>query len=228
MKRLLLGGAVAGALVGVSMAAIRPRHLRFGATDDEATAPLPGDELIPVPAIQATRAVSIDAPPAQVWPWIAQLGADKGGFYSYEVLENLVGCQIRNAEEVVRDWQHPRVGDFIRADRKGSGGWYVETVDPPRVLVARVGDPATGQRFTVEEEGLAFTWAFLLVPEPGERTRLLVRARYGVGNPAARVAAEVLEVVDFVMTEKMLRGIRERAERFSLTLAPADAAGTAA
>jgi uncharacterized protein YndB with AHSA1/START domain len=228
MFRRSLGVAALATAAGALYAIIfRPRHLRFGATDEEYRGVLPGDELIPDPQLQATRAVMIDAPPEQVWPWIAQLGADRAGFYSYEWLENLVGCDIENVDHVALEWQHVHEGDFIRADRRGSGGWYVEEVDQPHLLVARLGEPGTGVRFDVETHGAAFTWAFVLREEAGDKTRLLVRARYRY-RPGLGLFFEAVEFADFVMTERMLRGIRERAEELSRTLAPVEPTGTAA
>jgi uncharacterized protein YndB with AHSA1/START domain len=228
MSRRYLGAAALATAAGALYAIIiRPRHLRFGATNEEFRGALSGDELIPDARLQATRAITIDAPPEQVWPWIAQLGADRAGFYSYEWLENLVGCDIENVDHVQTEWQHVHEGDFIRADRRGTGGWYVEEVDPPRLLVLRMGEPGTGVRFDAGTHGAAFTWAFVLRAEAADRTRLLVRARYRY-RPGLAPFFEAVEFADFVMTERMFRGIRERAEELSRTLAPVEPTGTAA
>src|SRR5690242_10440737 len=102
-----LGAAIAYALV------FRPWHLRWGATDEETTETLPGDALVPHPKSQATHAITIHAPVAEVWPWLVQVGQDKGGFYSYTWLENLVGCQMRNADRIVPQFQQLQVGDKV-------------------------------------------------------------------------------------------------------------------
>jgi hypothetical protein len=103
---LVLGAAFPWAYALV----IRPWHLRWGATDEEVEKPLPGDELVPEPVIESTRAITVHAPVEAVWPWLAQLGQDRGGFYSYEWLENLAGAWMRNALSIHPEWQHREVG----------------------------------------------------------------------------------------------------------------------
>ena len=92
----------------------RPRQLRWGATDQERDDSLPGDELVANADLSATRAITIRASADQVWPWIAQLGQGRGGFYSYDFLENLIGCDIHSADRIVPEWQHVAVGDEVR------------------------------------------------------------------------------------------------------------------
>lgn len=106
----LAGLAAAGAAYGL---AVRPWHMRWGATDSEVEAALPGDEFVPHPTWKATHAISIDAPPEEVWPWIVQIGQDKGGFYSYTWLENAAGCHMRNADRIVPAFQQVAVGDKV-------------------------------------------------------------------------------------------------------------------
>ena len=93
---------------------LRARRRRWGATDEEIRDTYPGDDLVPEPKWTATHAIAIDATPAQVWPWIAQIGQGRGGFYTYVKLENLAGCQIENADRVLEEHQHLRQGDPIR------------------------------------------------------------------------------------------------------------------
>src|SRR5437763_17003357 len=87
--------------------------------------PLPGDDLIAEPATQTTRAIDIDAPVTAVWPWIIQIGGDRGGFYSYDWLENLFRLGIHSARTIVPEWQRRAPGDLVFANRTGTGGWYV-------------------------------------------------------------------------------------------------------
>ena len=124
---------------GLYFAAVRPWMRSWGATKDEAERELPGDEFVQdAPWAEQTRAITIDAPVDEVWPWLAQIGQDRGGFYSYEWLENLAGCQMHNADRVHADWQHRAVGDqvplhpsgglrLLRFDRNEAlamdGGW---------------------------------------------------------------------------------------------------------
>jgi hypothetical protein len=106
------GTAVLGSAAAYILA-IRPWQLGWGATGEERDATLAGDDLIPNPDLMATRAITVHAPAAQVWPWIAQLGQGRGGFYSYDALENLVGCDIHSANRVVPEWQDLKVGDQV-------------------------------------------------------------------------------------------------------------------
>jgi hypothetical protein len=122
-RLVAFGGAVAA---GVAL--VRARYLRWGATDDELKVVLPGDELVPVADLTATRAVTVRAATVGVWPWIAQLGQGRGGFYSYDFLENLVGCDIHSAERVVPEWQSVEVGDAVHLHPEV--GLIVAVVEP--------------------------------------------------------------------------------------------------
>jgi len=193
-------------LVLVAAVALRRVQARWGATDAEVTDALPGDDVIPAAGLIATRAVDIDAPTGEVWPWIAQLGQGRGGFYSYDVLENLVGCDIHSADQVVPEWQDVAVGDEVRLAPEVV--LAVAMVSPPEHLVLQ-GGVAPG----LPAPPYDFTWAFVLRPKPEGRTRLVVRERYGWERPWVRPLVEAVQVASFVMTERMLRGIRARAER---------------
>src|SRR5690625_253711 len=105
---VLAGGLVAG------LAAARLVQREWGATDDEVAAELPGDRILGQADLTATRAVAIQAPAEDVWPWVAQLGQGRGGFYSYDGLQSLLGLDIRNADDVVPEWQDIAVGDRVR------------------------------------------------------------------------------------------------------------------
>src|SRR5919106_317233 len=137
-RRSLAGAAIGMAALVAYRRKVRPWHERWGATDEELSLPLPGDELIAEPAGQTTRGITIDAAPEDVWPWVIQIGADRGGFYSYDWLENLFGLDIHSADEVVPEWQQRAVGDLMHADAKGSGGWYVMEVRPNEALVVKM------------------------------------------------------------------------------------------
>ena len=110
MKHRLGGVAVVAAAGAVVAGVLRPRYLSWGASDEECAGALPGDELVPHADLAATRAVTIAATPEQVWPWIAQMGQGRGGLYSYDALENLVGCDMHSADRVVPEWQDVAVG----------------------------------------------------------------------------------------------------------------------
>src|SRR5882724_4787487 len=95
---------------GVGLVGLRRQSLRWGATDLELEEPLPGDQALGPADLVSTRAITIGSSPAGVWPWIAQLGQGRGGFYSYDFLENLVGCGIHSADEIQDRWQDIQVG----------------------------------------------------------------------------------------------------------------------
>ncbi len=202
--------AAAGAAVIGSAAAyilvVRPWQLRWGATDEELGATLAGDDLIADPDLMATRAITVRAVAAQVWPWIAQLGQGRGGFYSYDALENLVGCDIHSADRVMPEWQGLEVGDQVKLHPEVGLG--VAMVEPGRALVLRGGVPMGAVSPPYD-----FTWAFVLRERPDGTTRLLVRERYAYTRRWAPLLVEPVEAVSFVMTQRMLRGIRDRAER---------------
>ena len=185
---------------------MRPWHSRWGSSDAELRAALPGDEFVPNPHYTIQHAVTIKAAPDAVWPWLVQLGQDRGGFYSYDWLERLVGDEIRNAERVHPEWQTLRTGDLVRATQPDylggvfgpNVGWRVTRLDTNRVLV------------------LGGWGAFVLEPANGS-TRLIVRTR-GAGKanvPLAPFGLLVFEPAHFIMERRMLLGIKGRVERAS-------------
>jgi len=197
---VMAGAAAAGVLLA------RRWQLRWGATAHELAGPLPGDELIAEPDLTATRALTVRAPAARIWPWIAQLGQGRGGLYSYDFLENLIGCNIHSADRVVPEWQDIKAGDEVRLHPDAA--LEVAAVDPGRCLVLRGGVPAGNAPPPFD-----FTWAFALQTGPDGTTRLIARERWAYARRWARFIVEPVELIDFVMTQKMLRGIRSRAER---------------
>jgi hypothetical protein len=214
-------GAGSAALAGIALWAgyrlvLGPRHDRWGATDEEVAAALPGDELVPEPAEQNTRGITIAATPAQVWPWLVQIGADRAGFYSYDWLENLAGLRIHSAHGIVDDWQQLAVGDVVRADNgtdlTRAGGWYVADVLPEKALVLQMADLAHQRPLRRSEGGFEFLWTFALVERGDGTTRLLVRERVAFGSPMVKAVMAPFSVVSFLMTRRMLLGIKERAE----------------
>lgn len=186
----------------------RTRQLRWGATDQGCEMALSGDELIVRADLTATRAITVRAAAAEVWPWIAQLGQGRGGFYSYDLLENLLGCDIHSADRIAPAWQHVAVGNEIRLAPKVP--LIVTTSEPGRALVLRGGVPM-GETAPPYD----FTWSFVLRDQPDRTTRLLVRERYEYLRSWTWLLVEPVEAVSFLMTQKMLRGIRDRAERLA-------------
>jgi hypothetical protein len=180
----------------------------LGRNRPERDTTLAGDDLIPNPDLAATRAITVHAPAAQVWPWIAQLGQGRGGFYSYDALENLVGCHIHSADRVVPEWQDLKVGDQVKLHPEVGLG--VAVVEPGRALVLRGGVPMGAVPPPYDT-----TWAFVVQEQADGTTRLLVRERYGYTQRWAPLLVEPVAVVAFVMSQRMLRGIRDRAEQGS-------------
>lgn len=205
-RRTVLALAAAGAAVAGYRAG-RRLQLRYGSAPEEEHAVLPGDDLIPDADLVATRAITIDAPPAAVWPWVAQIGQGRAGFYSYDDLENLAGCQIHSADRIVDEWQDVAVGDEIHLHPDFA--LPVAVVEVGQALVLHGEGP-------VDDEGpvpFDFAWAFVLRPLAGHRTRLIVRERYAYRLDWAGALVEPVSWISFVMTEKMLRGIRDRAQQ---------------
>jgi hypothetical protein len=184
---------------------LRPWMYCWGTTDDEVTEPLPGDDLVEEGAIRTTRGVVIDAPPAEVWPWLAQIGEDRAGFYSYSLLERAVGAKIHNANVVHPEWQDVNVGDTVwLARRYGQhASMVVAAVEAGSHLVLM-----SPNDFDRVQDGkkAAGAWGFHLRNTDG-RTRLLIR---GSGGAVGHFA---FDVPHFVMEQKMMRGIRSRVER---------------
>jgi hypothetical protein len=195
-----------GSAVAAGVAVLRAGYLRWGATNEEVNMALPGDQLVPHADVTATRAITVRAAAADVWPWIAQLGQGRGGFYSYDFLENLVGCEIHSADRIVSEWQLIDVGAEVKLHPEM--GLTVAAVEPGRALVLRGGVPMGKTPSPYDS-----TWAFVLCDAPAGATRLVVRERYGYSRWWARFIVEPTELISFVMSQRMLRGIRDRAER---------------
>jgi hypothetical protein len=178
----------------------------WGSTPEERQLELPGDELVPNPQWGYDHAISIDAPRSAVWPWLLQLGQGRGGFYSYEGLENLVGCRIHNIYEIRPELQGLKVGDKIVTHGRSGYGPDVTVIEPERALV--LGGPPN-------EKGSRSTWSFHLLDGPGEITRLLERGRGDPGKGLAEALGfgpYLMDPIGFVMSKRMLRTIKTLAE----------------
>jgi hypothetical protein len=188
---------------------VRPWHLRWGATTHELRAALPGDELVPHAKLRATHAITISAPVSEVWPWIVQIGQGRGGFYSYEWLENLFGCDIRNAERILPQFQTLKSGEGIRLHPKAPA-FPVAEVLPNKMLLlgAKAGSNAA------PTSAMSASWGFYLRKISSDETRLVVRfqADWKPSWPATIGYRGFLEPIHFIMERKMLLGIRNRAE----------------
>lgn len=179
---------------------------------------MPGDDLVKRPGLGYTRAITIDASPADVWPWLVQIGQGRGGFYSYDGLENLVGCNVRSANHILANQQTLNPGDLIRSGPDTFPCWVVMDVDAPHHLIllgagtpANVVVPETVKETPAKDYAVA-TWQWQLLPvAEGTKTRLVVRQRL-VHSPGQRLIWRLVEPINFVMENKMLKGLRARAE----------------
>jgi hypothetical protein len=213
--------AVGGLAIVGYRRVVKPWHERWGATDEELLLPLPGDDLVAEPADQVTRAVTIAAEPEDVWPWLVQIGADRAGFYSYDWLENLFGLGIHSADDVVEAWQQREVGDVVYANRAGTGGWCVMDLRPNEALVLATANMAENRPLRRDEQlRWEFLWTFALRRAPAGGTRLLVRERTGFGSAATRALLSPLGPVSFIMSRRMMLGIKARAEAAAGTPEP--------
>lgn len=199
---------------------VRPWHKRWGATQDEINRTLPGDDLVPDPRFSATHAVTINAPVSKVWPWIVQIGQGRGGFYSYDWIENMMGLDIHSTDRILSEYQDLTVGDIIPLAPDESVGVPVVELEKERVIVLH-GDTRTGdgEATPIVKPGdyLHVSWVFFLESLDDRTTRFIERFKLDY-NPSLtnRIFYHfVLEPGSFIMERKMLLGIKERAERLA-------------
>ncbi len=186
----------------------------WGATDHDKQRYLPGDELVPEPEWDYTHAITINAPHVAIWPWIVQIGQKRGGFYSYQVLENIIGCQISNADQIIDRYQFLRPGDEI----------YLHPQAPPLKVrslrrnywfVLNGGELIAANQPAGSDNSANLTWTFYLQKIDSTTTKLITRGRYAYGPGLANSLSYgpyLIEPIAFVMERKMLRGIKRRAE----------------
>jgi hypothetical protein len=220
-KRFALAG-LATALYGV---AVRPRMLRWGATQEEVWRPFPGADLVPGGRRGATMATTIDAPPSRVWQWLVQMGCDRAGWYSWDRLDNGGG---RSAERVHPEWQAISVGDHLASMPSGSAWFEVAALEPERLLALRASLDLRGRPFDTAGPRPHFytdsVWSFLLEELPDRRTRLVVSG-YGAARPRLAVAIGNLlfwEPAHLIMQTRQFANLRRRAECDSNARQPDD------
>jgi hypothetical protein len=205
------------------------RYFRdWGTTKAEFESRLPGDRLVHPPVIRATEAVDIEAPAEDVWPWLVQMGQDRGGLYSYERLENTLGLRYRNADRLHEEWQRLAEGDAVRLVPRGWLG--IDDGVEMRVVELVDGKGVEGKCIVLlaEPPQVPFTmvWSFHLMRRGADRCRLLIRSRMGLRHPGEVLLAEVLGPARALLTRGMLIGIKRRVE--SRRQAEAAAAATSA
>lgn len=209
------GGSAALIVAGVvaTERAARGRYESWGATADEVDADLPGDGVVPEPRRASTRAITIASEPGAVWPWLVQMGHARGGLYSYDWLENLVGCDLHSASELLPEHQELHCGDLIRMGPEGYPTFTVSEVEAPHHLVLVSADPHSGRSTFEGPQPYGSTWQWTIEPA-GANCRLISRQR--LTYPAGQsVMWSVVQPIAFVMERKMLLGIKQRVERTS-------------
>jgi hypothetical protein len=201
-----IGYGILDVLSGLPLFATAPLyrgwHQRWGATDAEVRSSMPGDDIVPKASFNATRAVTIDAPPEMVWPWIVQMGYRRAGFYTYAILDN---AGYESADRILDQYQPPKIGDWVPMAKKvnDTTAFKVKAFEIHEWLLWEKPDS---------------TLAWKLIPLEGGRTRLISRLkqRYTWEKPGMAIFTLVLlEFGDFPMMRRVLKGIKVRAERMS-------------
>lgn len=178
----------------------RPYQLRWGATDAEVNQPMPGDEINLHPTFLATRAITIEGTPEQIWPWLLQMGYGRAGFYAYDIFENIGSPRgIRSADYIIPELQQFRVGDAMPISQAGGLAFYA--IEPNQYMIWRGGEAYGG-----------FIWA--LYPLDNNHTRLVSRARlsYSWNRPTQLVFDLLTEFADHLAIRKILQGVKGRVE----------------
>jgi len=199
-------GVAAG--VGLLYAA-RRFYRNWGTTKEECRMALPGDELVGKPSVQTTEGVWIDAPPGDVWPWLVQMGQDRGGLYSYQTLEDVVGLDYKNADRIHPEWQRLAPGDKVRLAPNGWMGLpdgiaftVVDVIEHESIVLS-----GTTPRLLRDAE-----WSFHLIPRWDDRSRLLIRTRTRLRHPGEVLATELAGPANAAMTRGILLGVKRRVE----------------
>lgn len=202
--RIIISVAVAIIAFVLIVTLLTPWMDRWGATDAEIAAAYPGDELVTDPASFVNRAVTINAAPEEIYPWIVQLGADKGGMYSYDWFEsNILQCRQTNADRIHDEWQNLQIGDEMKMCPEGSGPppYIIALIVPNKAIV--MGHQENGKWVDL--------WQFIIIPQVDGKSRLITRTRtMMVGG-----FWDLIHPGVFVMERGMLLGIKARAEKMS-------------
>jgi hypothetical protein len=181
-----------------------PRIRNWGTTPAEVERPMPGDELVSRPAMEGTRAITIEAPPDAIWPWLVQIGYGRAGFYSYEWIERLMGLPIVNEDRVLPEYSRLAVGDVVPFGPGDDAGLPVVALEPLRSLC--LGGPM--------DSGMV-TWCFGLYPVDPTHTRLVSRNRAFASWRVELPMKIFFDPGSFLMVRKMLLGIKQQAERYA-------------
>lgn len=196
------------------LALLRPRLLRWGASDEEVAREFPGAHLIPGGSRSATMAVTLDAPPSEVWPWLAQMGTNRGGWYSWDRLDNWGNP---SSKQIHPQWQEIALGDRLYGTKDGSQSWIVVGLEPERLLILRISLDLTGRQYDpgTQPRPKYFTdstWGFQLIGLPDGRTRLVVSGYWAFGPDWLRPILSVvaLEPSHWVMQTQQFKNLARR------------------
>jgi hypothetical protein len=196
------------AVTAVYLLLLWPWMQTWGATMAETRATLPGDDIVPDANLRSTKGITIQAPPAAIYPWLLQLGIDRGGMYSYDWLENLFGLNVHTTDRIVPEYQNVQVGDFWRFTPQD----YILNPGPGLYVRQLVENEALLLCFGMEgqaEEPCIDTWQLVLVPQADGSTRLLLRSNMAM---KPELPIKLTYFVQFLMERKMLLTLRSRAE----------------
>lgn len=216
-----MNGNVVGVAGAITLLYAARRYYRnWGTTKEETQTALPGDELVRRPSVQSTEGVWIDAPPAAIWPWLVQIGQDRGGLYSLDTVADLIGLDYENADRIHPEWQQLAPGDTIRIAPQGWMGLRhgltltVEQVIEESTLVLR-GTPPGFPWETV--------WSFHLLPRWQHSCRFLIRTRTRLRHPGEVLAVELAGPVTSLVTRGLMLGIKRRVDEVRAPIdGPAD------
>lgn len=214
LSRTAAAAAAAGS-VAAYLAVVRPRLLRAGATAEEANGPYPGGGLIPDGVRGGTMAVTIDAPRSRVWPWLVQMGTDRGGWYSWDKLDNFGRPSTRTIHP---GWQDIAVGDHLAGTPDGSQWWEVAALDPERFLGLRMSLDLRGRPFDpAGPRPRHFTdslWGFELRDAAGGGTRVIVSGYWTLRPTWLQpvVGILLLEPAHWVMQTRQFSNLKHRVE----------------
>lgn len=194
MKRSVQFAAFLAGAAGIYLGKVRPQLIRWGATDEEVAQEFPGSELIPGGKRSATMAVTLDAPPSKVWPWLAQMGTDRGGWYSWDRLDN---WGHRSADAIHEEWQEVSLGDRFFGTTDGSQSWIVAGLEAERLLNLRISLDLKGLQYDPGKDRRPknfsdSTWGFQLRELPGGQTRLVVSGYWAFAPAWLRPILSVL------------------------------------
>jgi hypothetical protein len=221
ISKMLVGGAAVTAVLSAYEFIFKPQMFSWGATAEECSRSWPGDEFTPRTSGVCTRAITINATPEDIWPWIMQIGQDRAGFYSYTWLENLFRAEMNNTFKLVPEWQHRQVGDDLwmaaQHHYRGMARMTIARIEPYRALV-NVPYPDRDSALNVQWAPHG-SWNFILQPVPGDEqlkpsTRLIMRSVRPESMSLSACAASLFwDPAHFIMERKMMYTIKRLAEK---------------